>query len=151
MVADGVVNAATARIRLILEQLALLEKQIREADQAIDNLLTPLNVQQAAPGSDASDTEGNTSGSEPSSDKAALRDVEILSSLPGVGNKVLATLISEASALLNDRDYQALRCLYGVAPVTRTIWQILASSTTTSLPRTISQCALSLGQSGRPA
>ena len=118
-VADGVVNAATARIRLILEQLALLEKQIREADQAIDDLLPTLDVQQTAPGPDASETRGNTSGSEPSSDKAALRDVEILSSLPGVGNKVLATLISEASALLNDRDYQALRCLCGVALVTR--------------------------------
>ena len=31
-VADGVVNAATARIRLILEQLTLFEKQIRKAD-----------------------------------------------------------------------------------------------------------------------
>ena len=118
-VADGVVNAATARIRLILEQLALLEKQIREADQAIDDLLATRNVKQTDPDPDASETGGNTSGSEPSSDKAALRDVEILSSLPGVGNKVLATLISEASALLNDRDYQALRCLCGVAPVTR--------------------------------
>ena len=116
-VADGVVNAATARIRLILEQLALLEKQIWEADQAIDDLLATLNVKQTD--ADASETGGNTSGSEPSSDKAALRVVEILSSLPGVGNKVLATLISEASALLNDRDYQALRCLCGVAPVTR--------------------------------
>ena len=105
-VADGVVNAATARIRLILEQLALLEKQIREADQAIDHLLATLNVQQTDPAPDASETGGNASGSEPSSDNAALRDVEILSSLPGVGNKVLATLISEASALLNDRDYQ---------------------------------------------
>ena len=115
-VADGVVNAATARIRLLLEQLALLEKQIREVDQAIDNLLATLD---GPPEPDASETGENARVRAPSADQAALRDVEILSSLPGVGNKVLATLISVASVPLNNRDYQALRCLCGVAPVTR--------------------------------
>ena len=43
----------------------------------------------------------------------------ILSSLPGVGRIVLATLLAEAYQPLQRRDYQALRCLCGVAPVTR--------------------------------
>ena len=46
-------------------------------------------------------------------------NVEILQSLPGEGNTVLAILISEASDLLQRHDYQAIRCLSGVAPVTK--------------------------------
>ena len=47
------------------------------------------------------------------------RDAEILKSLPGVGRIVLATLLAEAHDPLRRRDYQALRCLSGVAPVTK--------------------------------
>ena len=72
-VADGAVNAATARIRLILEQLALLEKQIREADQAIDHLLATLNVQQTDPGPDTSETGGFSSTDVPSARSATDR------------------------------------------------------------------------------
>ena len=43
----------------------------------------------------------------------------ILRSLPGVGRIVLATLLAEAFDPLQRRDYPALRCLTGVAPVTR--------------------------------
>ncbi|WP_419166621.1 IS110 family transposase [Candidatus Palauibacter sp.] len=39
--------------------------------------------------------------------------------MPGVGRTVLATLLAEASQPLRRRDCQALRCLCGVAPVTR--------------------------------
>src|SRR5215212_5139023 len=46
-------------------------------------------------------------------------DVTILRSLPGVGRIVLATLVAEAFEALQRRDYQALRCLSGVAPVTK--------------------------------
>ena len=42
-------------------------------------------------------------------------DVTILSSIPGIGRKVLATLLAEAS----DAWLKALRCLSGVAPVTK--------------------------------
>lgn len=47
------------------------------------------------------------------------RDVAILSSIPGVGPIVLATLLAEAWNPLLRRDLAALRCLCGVAPVTR--------------------------------
>jgi transposase len=45
--------------------------------------------------------------------------VTILRSLPGVGRIVLATLLAEASDALQRRDYHALRCLSGVAPITK--------------------------------
>ena len=47
------------------------------------------------------------------------RDITVLSSLPGVRRTVLATLLAEAPQLLRKRDYTALRCLSGVAPVTK--------------------------------
>ena len=46
-------------------------------------------------------------------------DVTILRSLPAVGRIVLATLLAEASDALHRRDYHALRCLSGVAPITK--------------------------------
>src|SRR4051812_48832215 len=48
-----------------------------------------------------------------------LCDVTILRSLPGVGRIVFATLLAEAFEALQRRDYRALRCLAGVAPVTK--------------------------------
>jgi len=51
------------------------------------------------------------------------RDVTILRSLPGPerfrGRVVIATLLARASEALQRRDYHALRCLCGVAPVTK--------------------------------
>ena len=38
---------------------------------------------------------------------------------PGIGVGVLATLLAEGSDAVRRRDYDALRCLCGVAPVTR--------------------------------
>jgi transposase len=46
-------------------------------------------------------------------------DVAILKSLPGIGRINLATLLAEASGPLSRRDYQGLRTLSGVAPVTK--------------------------------
>ena len=46
-------------------------------------------------------------------------DAAILLSLPGIGTGVLATLLAGGSDAVRRRDYNALRCLCGVAPVTR--------------------------------
>lgn len=43
----------------------------------------------------------------------------MLLSLPGVGRIVTATLLAEASHLIEQRDYHALRAHAGVVPVTR--------------------------------
>src|SRR3546814_127231 len=47
------------------------------------------------------------------------RDVAILASSPGAGRITIATLLAEAWDALRRRDYHVLRCLCGVAPVTR--------------------------------
>ncbi len=101
--APGVVEAATLHIRVLAEKLEQLGKHMSAAKHAMAALVEALSASE-----------------EPTAGKPrTLRDAAILSSLPGVGHVVLATLLSEASAPLHSRDYQALRCLCGVAPVTR--------------------------------
>ena len=102
-VAPGVVTAAISHIRALVKLLSQLGSLLRETKQKIADIVETVS---------ASD--------EPTSGKPQpLRDAAILASLPGVGQVVLATLLSEASGPLLTRDYQALRCLCGVAPVTR--------------------------------
>jgi transposase len=102
-VAPGTVSAATAHIEAVAERLELVNRQIAEADGRLDRL-----VDRLAGGGD--DAQGRSD---------EQRDVTILRSLPGVGRIVLATLLAEASDALRRRDYHALRCLSGVAPVTK--------------------------------
>ena len=101
--APGVADAATAHVRLLAQRLGLLNEQVRSADRSLADLLGKL-----------------TASEEPAAGQPAeQRDAEILASLPGVGRTVLATLLAEASGPLHARDCQALRCLCGVAPVTK--------------------------------
>jgi transposase len=51
--------------------------------------------------------------------RSEQHDVVILRSMPGLARIVLTVLLSEAWQPLRRRDYHALRCLSGVAPVTR--------------------------------
>ena len=102
-VAPGTTEAAVAHIRGASERLRLAQRQLRDARREIARLLKRL-------------ANGEDAGAE---QPGGQRDVTILSSMPGVGRTVLATLLAEASQPLRRRDYQALRCLSGVAPVTR--------------------------------
>ena len=104
-VAPGTTEAAVAHIEVVFSQLAVVAQQIAKAYGELDRLSATLSRSAASP------------EDEPGID--AQRDVEILSSLPGVGRIVLATLLAEAHDPLRRRDYQALRCLSGVAPVTK--------------------------------
>ncbi len=101
-VAPGTVEAATAHVEAVAARLRLVNRQITEADARLDQLTETLAQAGKAPGQNGEQ-----------------RDVTILRSLPGVGRIVLATLLAEASEALQRRDYQALRCLSGVAPVTK--------------------------------
>jgi transposase len=84
-------------------RLDLVNRQIGEANDRIDRL-----------------TERLADGEEKAEEQLdEQRDVTILRSLPGVGRIVLATLLAEATDALRRRDYHALRCLSGVAPVTQ--------------------------------
>jgi len=98
-VAPGVTEATSAHITLLLPRMELLMAQLKLCSKAVQ---TALNQR-------VSDEE----------QRREHRDVEIILSLPGVGRVVAATMLAEASQLLAQRNYHALRTLGGVAPVTR--------------------------------
>ena len=102
-VAAGTTEAAVAHVASLAERLAVVQRQLRDIGRETERLIQAWDQRcQSASGS-----------------SAPRRDVAILASLPGVGRIVLATLLSEAFDPLRRRDYAALRCLCGVAPVTR--------------------------------
>jgi len=94
-VAPGTVEAATGHISLLIEQLRLINDQLKRAKARVDKITKRV-----------------------ADENKEQRDVDILRSLPGVGRMVLATLLTEAPEPLANRDYHALRLLSGVAPVT---------------------------------
>lgn len=96
-VAPGSTEAAIAHIRTIVPRLRLLNELIKKTEDKLDELIAQL---------------------EPEKQKEH-RDATILLSWPGIGRLVIATMLAEASQPLAARDYQALRSLSGVAPVTR--------------------------------
>ena len=110
--APGTVEAATTHVRLLVERLALLNRQLHHADQQLDRLVRKLAG--AAPADGPS-----TSAEDDPASPAETPDAAVLLSLPGIGTRVLATLLAEGSDALRRRDYHALRCLCGVAPVTK--------------------------------
>jgi transposase len=97
--APGAAEAASEHVLLLLPRLRLLQQQRAQIGKRIDALLEELQ--------------------RPGADPKEHRDATILLSLPGVGRKVTVTMLSEASQAIADRDYHALRCYGGVAPVTR--------------------------------
>ena len=102
-VAPGVAEAAAAHIHAVAARIRLVNLQLktayRQLDQLCDRLVPP---------------EDNTPGQ-----RCEQHDVAILRSMPGLGRIILAVLLAEAWQPLGRRDYHALRCLSGVAPVTR--------------------------------
>ena len=112
-VAPGTTEAATAHINAVAKRLALTNRQSAEAHGRLDRLTGQLTGADDTP---AGETKPQETGPGQSEEQ---RDVTILASLPGVGRIVLATLLAEAFDALRRRDYHALRCLCGVAPVTR--------------------------------
>lgn len=106
--APGVAEAAVSHVRLLLPRVRLLNRQIKDNNAAIDALTAQLAGPQV--------TEPGESVPGQSTEQ---RDVTILHSVPGIGRVVGATLLAEASAPLRQRDYHAIRCLAGQAPVTR--------------------------------
>jgi transposase len=101
-VAPGVTDAVTPRIAALVAQLQLAHEQRTTAERRIDRLLERL---------------ATVEGTEDEPRKH--RDVEILQSLPGVGRIVAATMLTEATGPLAERDYPMLRAHTGTAPVTK--------------------------------
>ena len=80
--APGTVEAATTHVRLLVERLALLNRQLHHADQQLDRLVQKLA--EAAP-VDGPDTSAEDDPESP----AEVPDAAVLRSLPGVGTRVL--------------------------------------------------------------
>ena len=110
--APGATEAATAHVRLVAERLALVNRQLEHARQELDRLVS--HLAEAAP-ADCPDAAAEDDP-DPSTQQP---DAAILLSMPGIGTGVLAALLAEASDAVQRRDYDALRCICGVAPVTQ--------------------------------
>lgn len=91
------------RIQSIVEHFNLAIRQIRETEIRIKEMLDSIISRERAE---------NPGTGKPS-------DVEILMSMSGVGFVTAATLVGECYDLIRRRDYGALRCVTGTAPVTR--------------------------------
>ena len=100
--APGVVDAVAAHVTLLLPRLALVAAQRREAERQLTRLLDTFEGE--AP---------------PAGDQREHSDVAIVRSMPGIGTRVAARLLAEASQPLVDRAYHVLRTWMGVAPVTK--------------------------------
>jgi transposase len=96
--APGAAEAAAEHALLLLPRLRLLHRQHTDLARRIGAILEEL----------ASAAGG----------QSEHRDAAILLSLPGLGRKVAATMLSEASQAIAERDYHALRCYSGAAPIT---------------------------------
>ena len=94
--APGTVEAATTHVRLLVERLPLLNRQLHHADQQLDRLVQKLA--EAAP-VDGPDTSAEDDPESP----AKVPDAAVLRSLPGVGTRVLATLLAEGSDAVRRR------------------------------------------------
>ncbi len=102
LVTEGATRAAVAHIELLLPRLRLVATQRKGVERSVKALLAALAEKEP-----------------PAGQESEHRDVTVLLSLPGVGWKVAATMLVEASQALVTRDYPALRSLTGVAPVNK--------------------------------
>jgi len=102
-VAPGAEDASRAHIEMLKERIQIVNKQIKIASKHIEKHLEELSGK----------------GEDSPGEKGGQRDVEIISTMPGIGPIILATLLVEAWRPLRDREYQALRALSEIAPVTR--------------------------------
>lgn len=97
-VADGVAQAASEHVRLLLPILRAQHQQRMACSERLEQLLS------------------SAAEEEPVPDKPH-RDATILLSLPGIGIHNGATMLAEATVALQERDYQDFRRLSAVAPV----------------------------------
>jgi transposase len=97
--APGAAEAAIEHALLVVPRLRLLHRQRADLARRIQAVLDELTA--------------------PAHDQGEHRDAAILLSLPGLGRKIAATMLSEAAQAIADRDYHALRSYSGAAPVTQ--------------------------------
>lgn len=98
-VAPGVAEGASGRIAATLRILRATHDERKACLSRIERLLKEASKKE----------EGDETH----------RDAELLLSLPGLGKRNGAAMLTEARVALQDRDYQALRRLSGTAPVSK--------------------------------
>ncbi|HET9386091.1 MAG TPA: IS110 family transposase [Gemmatimonadales bacterium] len=100
--APGVVEAVAAHMQLVLPRIELTAAQRREAERHLARLLDALEAEEP-----------------PAGNRREHSDVAIVRSMPGIGTRVAARMLAEASQPLVDRAYHTLRACMGIAPVTK--------------------------------
>jgi transposase len=100
--AAGAAEAASEHVLILLPLLRSVRQQKVQVGKRIQHILEQMSASESG---------------EPSAPEHS--DAAILLSLPGVGQCVGATMLAEASQPLGERDYHALRCYAGSAPVTQ--------------------------------
>jgi transposase len=100
--APGVIDAVAAHRQMLLPRVTLIAGQRREAERQLTRLLDALEAEMPSAG-----------------DQREHSDVAIIRSMPGIGTRVAAQMLAEASQPLVDRAYHVLRAGMGVAPVTK--------------------------------
>lgn len=100
--APGVVEAVSAHLQLLLPRVDLVARQRRDAEHHLERLLKALEGE--AP---------------PAGHQHEHSDVAIVRSMPGIGTRVAARMLAEASQPLVERAYHVLRACMGIAPVTK--------------------------------
>src|SRR5438477_9932143 len=89
-------------MQLLLPRIELVALQRRDAEKQLEHWLNALDAPE-----------------HPTGDQHEHSDVAIVRSMPGIGTRVAAKMLAEASQPLVDRAYHVLRTLMGVAPVTK--------------------------------
>jgi transposase len=100
--APGVVEAVAARVQLLLPRVELVARQRRDAEHHLKRLLTKLEAE-----------------TPPLGNQREHSDVAIVLSMPGIGTRVAARMLAEASQPLVARAYHVVRSRMGLAPVTK--------------------------------
>ena len=103
--AMGALNTAFKQLAVTMEELNATLLQIDETTEKLAASLQASSLEERSPATDQT--------------PALHQDIAILRSIPGVGRIVLGILLAEAFHRFEKRDRAALRCLTGIAPVTR--------------------------------
>jgi transposase len=100
--ASGTIEGIKFRIETLVEELQLIENKIKVCKKKIQILIKQIDLKEK----------------EEKKDKK-YSDVEIIQSMPGIGDIITSILLSEVPELLSNRNYAGLRLMSGIAPVTR--------------------------------
>jgi len=120
------VQAASHHALALAQSIRFTAEQLNAAERAITQIVDELcrspdddDTGGGPTGKGQGDSDATASASAVDAEPGRPSDAAILISMPGHGKFVLASLLTNASTAIRQRDYEALRCLGGVAPVTK--------------------------------